>query len=112
MTGNLWKYSGELDEEDIEFARREFVTHLHAIQFYGLGDKVITRMAYEAGAVYKLGKSMRINRLILEEYMRKNPYVRARMERGYGPIYYSDKSVFEGVDDYDDEGEYEGENDD
>lgn len=88
MTGMIWKYSGDLDEDDIEFARHEYVTFLHAIQYYGLGEKVIRNVVEEAGAAYKIGKSIRIKRSILEAYMRENPSVRERMERGYGPIYY------------------------
>lgn len=38
--------------------------------YYGLGLKIFTRMAHEAGAVYKIGKMVRIKREIFEEYLR------------------------------------------
>lgn len=35
-----------------------------------MGDKAFIRIAHEAGAVYKIGKAVRVNRKILEAYMR------------------------------------------
>lgn len=40
-------------------------------EYYGLGMKPFTRVAREAGAVYKIGKMVRIRRDILEEYLRQ-----------------------------------------
>jgi len=100
MTGMLWKYSGDLDEDDFEFARHEFISRRTAMQYYGLSEKVLMTVAYEAGAVYKFGKMVRLKREILEAYMRDDPYLNIRMERGYGPIYHGNGGF--------ENGEYDG----
>jgi len=41
-------------------------------EYYGLGMKPFTRMAREAGAVYKIGKKVLISREIFEAYLRAN----------------------------------------
>ena len=46
------------------------VDYYEGADYYGLGLKVFTRMAHEAGAVYKIGKMVRIKREIFEEYLR------------------------------------------
>ena len=71
MSGNLWMFSDMLDDEDIEMLKREFITYYQGADYYGLGLKVFTRMAHEAGAVYKIGKKVLIRREIFEEYLRQ-----------------------------------------
>lgn len=71
MSGNLWMFSDMLDDEDIEMLKRDFITYYQGTDYYGLGLKVFTRMAREAGAVYKIGKKVLIRRSIFEEYLRQ-----------------------------------------
>lgn len=71
MSGNLWMFSDMLDDEDIEMLKRDFITYYQGADYYGLGLKVFTRMAREAGAVYKIGKKVLIRRRIFEEYLRQ-----------------------------------------
>lgn len=71
MSGNLWMFSDMLDDEDIEMLKRDFTTYYQGADYYGLGLKVFTRMAREAGAVYKIGKKVLIRRSIFEEYLRQ-----------------------------------------
>ena len=71
MSGNLWMFSDMLDDEDIEMWKRDFITYYQGADYYGLGLKVFTRMAREAGAVYKIGKKVLIRRSIFEEYLRQ-----------------------------------------
>ena len=71
MSGNLWMFSDMLDDEDIEMLKRDFITYYQGADYYGLGLNVFTRMAREAGAVYKIGKKVLIRRSIFEEYLRQ-----------------------------------------
>ncbi len=71
MSGCLWKYSDQLDDVDRIMIQRDFITLSDGAEYYGLGMKPFTRIAREAGAVYKIGKMVRIRRDILEEYLRK-----------------------------------------
>lgn len=71
MSGNLWMFSDMLDDEDIEMLKRDFITYYQGADYYGLGLKVFTSMAREAGAVYKIGKKVLIRRSIFEEYLRQ-----------------------------------------
>ena len=71
MSGNLWMFQDMLDDEDIEMLKRDFITYYQGADYYGLGLKVFTRMAREAGAVYKIGKKVLIRRSIFEEYLRQ-----------------------------------------
>ena len=57
--------------EDIEMLKRDFITYYQGADYYGLGLKVFTRMAHEAGAIYKIGKMVRIRRDLFEEYLRQ-----------------------------------------
>lgn len=58
MSGNLWMFSDKLDDEDIEIMKHEFITYYQGADYYGLGLKMFTRLAHEAGAVYKIGKTI------------------------------------------------------
>lgn len=70
MTGNIWKFSDQLDIEDLEFGRGDFITYKLGVEYYGLSPKVFTKLAWESGAVYKLNKKVLIKREILEEHLR------------------------------------------
>ena len=56
MSGNVWMFSDEIDDEDLEFMSHDYVTYNMACEYYRLGIKPVVRMAHEAGAVYKIGK--------------------------------------------------------
>lgn len=75
MSGNLWMFSDRLDDQDILFARHNFITYNMGSEYYGLSIKVFTRLAREAGAAYKIGKMVRVNREVFEEYLRKQQRV-------------------------------------
>ena len=53
MSGNVWMFSDEIDDEDLEFMSHDYVTYNMACEYYRLGIKPVVRMAHEAGAVYK-----------------------------------------------------------
>lgn len=63
-------FSHLIDDEDIAILQRDFITYYEGADYYGLGLKAFTRMAHEAGAIYKIGKMVRIRRDIFEEYLR------------------------------------------
>jgi L-rhamnose mutarotase len=75
VSGNIWKYSQYLDEEDFMFARRFFITYKIGCDYYGLNEKPMIRMAWASGAVYKIGKRVLIRRDIFEEYLRDHQRV-------------------------------------
>ncbi len=70
MSGNLWKFSDQLDDADAIMIQKDYVTLKEGADYYNVTPKVFTRIAREAGAVYKIGKMVRIRRDILEEYLR------------------------------------------
>ena len=71
MTGNIWKFSDQLDIEDLEFGRRDFITYKLGVEYYGLSPKVFTKLAYMILTIWFTGwdfysvliDSMRIERL-------------------------------------------------
>lgn len=69
MSGRVWMFSDQIDDEDMDFMRHEFVTYSMASDYYGLGLKPVTRMAHECGAIYKIGRKILIRRSIFEEYL-------------------------------------------
>lgn len=71
MSGILWKFSDQLDDTDRIMIQKDFITLSEGFSYYGLGMKPFIRIAREAGAVYKIGKMVRIRRDILEDYLRK-----------------------------------------
>jgi hypothetical protein len=80
MSGKLWMFSDMLDDYDLWFAQKEFFTYRAGCEYYGLTEKVITKMAKEAGAVYKIDtKMVRVNRDIFESYLR-DTYRRGEVE--------------------------------
>lgn len=58
MSGKLWMYSDQLDDEDLEFARHSYFRYAEGIAYYRLTEKTITRLAREANAIYKIGGKM------------------------------------------------------
>ena len=70
MSGNVWMFSDQIDDEDMEFIVHEFVSYSMACDYYRLGLKPLTRMAYETGAVYKIGRKVLVRRSIFEAYLR------------------------------------------
>ena len=70
MAGQAWKYSGQLDERDLAFLQRHFITVPMGIEYYGFSERPLVRMAKDAGAYYKFGKMVRINREIFDAYLR------------------------------------------
>jgi len=54
MSGNVWMFSDEIDDEDLEFMSHDYVTYNMACEYYRLGIKPVVRMAHEAGAVLNM----------------------------------------------------------
>lgn len=71
MSGNAWMFSDQIDDEDLTMLQKDFITYYEGADYYGLGLKAFTRMAHEAGAIYKMGKMVRIKREIFEAYLRE-----------------------------------------
>ena len=71
MSGNVWMFSDQIDDEDMEFMQHEYVTYNMASEYYGLGLKPVTRLSHDAGAIYKIGKKVLIRRSIFEAYLRE-----------------------------------------
>lgn len=80
MSGNLWMFSDQIDDEDIEMLKRDFITYYQGADYYGLGLKMFTRLAHEAGAVYKIGKNVLIKRSLFEAYLRKTSFNRDEIQ--------------------------------
>ena len=70
MSGNVWMFSDEIDDEDLEFMSHDYVTYNMACEYYRLGIKPVVRMAHEAGAVYKIGKTH--NRPLMQQVTNNN----------------------------------------
>ena len=75
MSDNLWMFSDKLDDQDILFAQHSFITYSMGSEYYGMSVKLLTRLAREAGAAYKIGKMVRVNREIFEAYLRQHQKV-------------------------------------
>ena len=71
MSGDIWKFSDQIDDMDIEMLRHDFITLREGMEYYRLNEKPMVRLAREAGAVYKIGKMVRVRRTIFEEYLRR-----------------------------------------
>lgn len=72
MFGTIWMFSDQIDDEDLLFAQRSFITISMAIDYYGMSYKAVTHAMDCAGAVYKLHKKVLISREIFEDYLRKH----------------------------------------
>jgi len=82
MSGNIWMFSDQIDDVDLEFAKKAFITYRMGREYYELGEKLMIRLAWESGAVYKIGKKVLIRRDIFEEYLRNNRRVMEEDEDG------------------------------
>lgn len=71
MSGKIWMFSDLIDEEDVEMLQKDFITFKDGAEYYRLGMKPFVRLCREAGATYKIGKMVRVNRHILEQYLRE-----------------------------------------
>ena len=71
MSGNVWMFSDEIDDEDLEFMSHDYVTYNMACAPPRPGPPPAARLAHEAGAVYKIGKKVLIRRSIFEAYLRE-----------------------------------------
>ena len=69
MSGTVWMFSDQIDDEDIDFMHREFVTYNMASIYYGLGMKPVIRMSHECGAIYKIGRKVLIRRSTVSAWM-------------------------------------------
>ena len=78
MSGKAWMFSDKIDDEDLAFLQKDFLTYYEGADYYGLGLKAFTKMAREAGAVYKIGKMVLIRREIFDQYLRE----RLRSKKG------------------------------
>ena len=68
MSGNLWMFSDQLDDIDLEFAKKDFFTYREGMEYYRLTEKQMLKAAGESGAVYKIDtKVVRRNRKIFEK---------------------------------------------
>ena len=76
MSGCVWKFSDQIDDEDIEMLRHEFITLRQGMEYYRLNEKPMVRLAREAGSVYKMGgKMIRIRRTLFETYLREKQII-------------------------------------
>ena len=72
MSGKLWMFSDQLDDEDLEFARHSFFRYADGIAYYRLTEKTITRLAKGAEAISKVdGKTVLVRRDLFESHLRK-----------------------------------------
>lgn len=55
MHGKVWMFSNLIDDEDLAFLQREFVSYQQTMDYYGLGYKPIVRLSHISGSVYKIG---------------------------------------------------------
>lgn len=71
MSGQAWKYSDQLDDMDLKMMKRDFFTYKIGMDYYGFSIRPLMRIAREAGAFYKIGKIVLINRERFDAYLRK-----------------------------------------
>ena len=72
MHSKVWLFSHLIDDEDLAFLQREFISYQQAMEYYGLRYKPVVRMSHVSGSVYKVGKKVLIRRSIFEEYLRNH----------------------------------------
>ena len=72
MHGKVWMFSNLIDDEDLAFLQREFVSYQQAMEYYGLGYRPILRLSDVSGSAYKIGKEVLSRRNICEEYLRND----------------------------------------
>ena len=71
MSGNIWMYSYDIDEQDIDMLQRDFITFKQGAEYYKMGMKPFIRICRESGAVNKICKIVRFNIHILEQHIRE-----------------------------------------
>lgn len=76
MSGLIWMFSDILDDEDIEFAQKEYITIREAMEYYHIGEKALLNGMRKCGSVYKVGKKVLIRRKIFEQYLREKNRVK------------------------------------
>ena len=54
MTGKIWKFSDQIDEEDVEMLRKDFITFAEGAEYYRLGMKPFVRMCREVKCYTKV----------------------------------------------------------
>lgn len=72
MHRKVWMFSHLIDDEDLAFLQREFVSYQQVMEYYGLSYEPIVRLSHISESIYKIGKKVLIRRSILEEYMRNH----------------------------------------
>lgn len=51
MFGTIWMFSDQIDDEDLLFAQKSFITIKMAIEYYGMSYKAVNHAADRAGAI-------------------------------------------------------------
>ena len=54
MHSKVWMFSHLIDDEDLAFLQREFISYQQAMEYYGLRYKPVVRMSHVSGSVYKI----------------------------------------------------------
>ena len=54
MSGSVWMFSDQIDDEDMDFMRHEFVTYSMASDYYGLGLKPVPGWHMNVGPSIRL----------------------------------------------------------
>lgn len=54
MSGKLWMYSDQLDDEDIEFVWHSFFRYAEGIAYYRLTEKTSTRLEKSVESVQSI----------------------------------------------------------
>lgn len=54
MSGSVWMFSDQIDDEDMDFMRHEFVTYSMASDYYRLGLKPVPGWHTNVGQSIKL----------------------------------------------------------
>lgn len=57
MSGNVWMFSEQIDDEDMAFMAHEFVTYNMACDYYGLGLKLSHAWLMSAAQYIKSGRA-------------------------------------------------------
>ena len=70
MSGNVWMFSDEIDDEDLEFMSHDYVTYNMECEDSRLGMKPVIRVGHKGGAVYKIGQKVLTRKSIFEAHLR------------------------------------------
>lgn len=69
MSGTIWMYSDRMDDWDILFVQKSFITYREGCDYYDLTEEVMTRLAKEVGATIRIGRIVMIDTEILDKYI-------------------------------------------